>query len=520
MMETGLTIKNFNNRILSFLGRGFLLAFLFSLFSCFPKMASKKGELRFTLLDFGKQGFFFISQKPPQYGASFIQVSFQWEKKGTLKILKNKNFPGFLMEALNTSQGIYLFFPNHFGVYTLDLKVKEMIDYPQDYSFMDAKILEGKIHLLLKKEKKMALFVWDTIKKEWEKKKKGSTKPVKSWKELGNIVLRDKEFKNGRFLLWNTGAKEKKKEWFFFFIKKGEIFFRRGFHGKRDFSTTLKGNVYDLAFWNDQLLLIGEPKKEKGGLRFRTLAFNPHENRFQAREDLLFPLSLAPKFIKLFPKKSHVYLFFGTSRKVYLSFGTSHGFSKPIPVFQGYLLPFSPILQFLLSFFLFVFLGALGTHFFFRLFKKDAKSPQHLSEQPFFPIAPLWKRGLAFGLDLTLISSFLMLFFSPPADMDSIPLPLLFQMVAYYYLTCLPYFTLCEYFFGKTLGKALFGLKVITDHGKMNFSEAVIRNGCRLIDDNWAWLIGLIAIMLTPKRQRLGDLIAGTYVVEDRREMR
>lgn len=72
---------------------------------------------------------------------------------------------------------------------------------------------------------------------------------------------------------------------------------------------------------------------------------------------------------------------------------------------------------------------------------------------------------------------------------------------------------------GRTPGKRFTGLRVIRMGGRpVGFVASAIRNIVRLAD----WLpagygIGIVAIIASPRDQRLGDLAAGTVVVRERR---
>lgn len=78
----------------------------------------------------------------------------------------------------------------------------------------------------------------------------------------------------------------------------------------------------------------------------------------------------------------------------------------------------------------------------------------------------------------------------------------------------LVYFYLCDVTSGQTVGKALFKLRTVTLEGQIvSGRPAAGRTVLRLIDHG---LIGLISIMVTKRHQRLGDLAAGTHVVDAR----
>lgn len=77
------------------------------------------------------------------------------------------------------------------------------------------------------------------------------------------------------------------------------------------------------------------------------------------------------------------------------------------------------------------------------------------------------------------------------------------------------YHVLLEGRWGQTLGKRLLGIVVVREDGEpCTYAAATIRTGLRLVDAlPVAYLVGLVAIALTERHQRLGDLLAGTVVV-------
>jgi uncharacterized RDD family membrane protein YckC len=79
------------------------------------------------------------------------------------------------------------------------------------------------------------------------------------------------------------------------------------------------------------------------------------------------------------------------------------------------------------------------------------------------------------------------------------------------------YFFLLEGFWdGQTLGKKLFGIKVVKDTGEeCTIAASIIRNLLRIIDGLFYYVIGFIVMAATDKRQRLGDLAGGTVVVRE-----
>src|SRR5690606_3323320 len=75
---------------------------------------------------------------------------------------------------------------------------------------------------------------------------------------------------------------------------------------------------------------------------------------------------------------------------------------------------------------------------------------------------------------------------------------------------------------GKTIGKLIMGLRTVRDDGgPITFRHAVVRG---LV----AWLeiyltqgiVALVTALLTQRNRRLGDLAAGTFVINERQKMR
>lgn len=72
---------------------------------------------------------------------------------------------------------------------------------------------------------------------------------------------------------------------------------------------------------------------------------------------------------------------------------------------------------------------------------------------------------------------------------------------------------------GRTLGKRLTGLRVVSLSGALvGWRESLLRNLLRTVDSlPSGYFVGLVAIVLSPRGQRLGDLAAGTLVIRERR---
>ena len=76
------------------------------------------------------------------------------------------------------------------------------------------------------------------------------------------------------------------------------------------------------------------------------------------------------------------------------------------------------------------------------------------------------------------------------------------------------YGCLLEASVGATLGKALIGIRVVRMKHKNAFAASAIRNLMRIVDGFGLYLLGAVVAVCTRCRQRLGDLCAGTAVVE------
>ena len=73
---------------------------------------------------------------------------------------------------------------------------------------------------------------------------------------------------------------------------------------------------------------------------------------------------------------------------------------------------------------------------------------------------------------------------------------------------------LLEASFGATLGKALVGIRVVRTSQRSALAASAIRNLLRIVDGLGFYLVGAMVAGCSPCRQRLGDLCAGTAVVE------
>ena len=68
---------------------------------------------------------------------------------------------------------------------------------------------------------------------------------------------------------------------------------------------------------------------------------------------------------------------------------------------------------------------------------------------------------------------------------------------------------------GQTVGKRIVSIKTVQENGRpITLLQSAARNILRVLDNQFIGLIGLILILVTKRRQRIGDLVARTVVVK------
>ncbi|MFW6107603.1 MAG: RDD family protein [bacterium] len=131
-----------------------------------------------------------------------------------------------------------------------------------------------------------------------------------------------------------------------------------------------------------------------------------------------------------------------------------------------------------------------------------------------YELASWWRRAAAYLLDLLVIGAVLLALhsyvgLSGPAE-----------LVAAFFVIELLYFSLFEARAGRTFGKRVLGLIVISRNGGYpSGPEALLRNVVRAAD-TWpvTAIVGSMCVLNSRGSQRLGDMLAGTYVVREHSE--
>ena len=81
-------------------------------------------------------------------------------------------------------------------------------------------------------------------------------------------------------------------------------------------------------------------------------------------------------------------------------------------------------------------------------------------------------------------------------------------------LLAFAYYVVTEAGLGGSVGKLVVGLRVVDDEGcAIDWGQSIVRNLLRPIDFLFAYLVAAISVWTSPRRQRLGDRAAATFVV-------
>ena len=79
------------------------------------------------------------------------------------------------------------------------------------------------------------------------------------------------------------------------------------------------------------------------------------------------------------------------------------------------------------------------------------------------------------------------------------------------------YFLVLETYRGQTLGKMAVGIRVVDagTGGPPSFAAVLVRTLLRVVDGLASYLVAFVTVLLTRRRQRLGDRWGRTYVVRE-----
>jgi uncharacterized RDD family membrane protein YckC len=136
-----------------------------------------------------------------------------------------------------------------------------------------------------------------------------------------------------------------------------------------------------------------------------------------------------------------------------------------------------------------------------------------------FPIAPFHRRLFAWITDVLIMGSYLWVTGIIISNMLGSEWAYQFEwLYVLYFLPAFLYHLLLEIFLnGQSLGKRALRIKVITlEGGQPSISQYLIRWMFRTIDIGLFFLPGFFSIILSARAQRIGDMVAGTIVIDTR----
>lgn len=124
-------------------------------------------------------------------------------------------------------------------------------------------------------------------------------------------------------------------------------------------------------------------------------------------------------------------------------------------------------------------------------------------------LASFWRRLGAFSIDFVLIMGFILVFYFLGFLLGRFLVAFYILFESLIFLTPWTYLIGLEGAYGQTLGKRWFNIRVLNKEGiKPGFLRTLVRNISRIIDMPLAF-----TIFFTKKKQRIGDMFAGTVVV-------
>jgi len=147
------------------------------------------------------------------------------------------------------------------------------------------------------------------------------------------------------------------------------------------------------------------------------------------------------------------------------------------------------------------------------------KADEQMISTPLVSMNPanVWRRALAWFVDFVLWFGILGYIFALITNQTTSN-GFVLQGSSAVLLICVgfTYYFLTEAIWGATLGKAIFKIKVLKEDGqKISFKESLIRNLSRIIDMlPLFYIVGIMSITNSNKKQRVGDKLAHTIVVK------
>ena len=169
------------------------------------------------------------------------------------------------------------------------------------------------------------------------------------------------------------------------------------------------------------------------------------------------------------------------------------------------------------------FLAVFGFSALINRFKR----PVWTERETTYEFASLFRRFLATIIDnlVLLVPAAIMIavLMPKPEELAGHPFQLLamiFSVIFFIFVGGYLYHSLLEGLLGQTLGKKLCRIRVVkADFTPCSLSDGFLRNLMRIVDAFFSYLVAAVSLAATLKWQRLGDLVADTVVVKDRRRV-
>ncbi|WP_449621489.1 RDD family protein [Robertmurraya sp. Marseille-Q9965] len=149
----------------------------------------------------------------------------------------------------------------------------------------------------------------------------------------------------------------------------------------------------------------------------------------------------------------------------------------------------------------------------------EQETSLQLSQKDDLKYAGFWMRFWAYLLDLVVIGSVNRLLINPTfraLDLDLSAFSIFAPVTIATAITFYAYFVLMTKYFGQTLGKMVFGLKVVPLKGnRLSWGTILFREWIGRFISTTVWISYAIVAFL-PKKQGLHDLFSDTSVVHER----
>ncbi|MCC7568943.1 MAG: RDD family protein [Candidatus Methanofastidiosa archaeon] len=129
--------------------------------------------------------------------------------------------------------------------------------------------------------------------------------------------------------------------------------------------------------------------------------------------------------------------------------------------------------------------------------------------------AGLVQRAVALIIDQIIIGVALVVLIFAGVLSTSMSTGAVFAIMGVQWVLWLVYFTFLEGSSGQTIGKRFMNIRVISADGSdLSYAQALVRSLLRIVDSlPTLYILGIILVIVTRERQRLGDMVAGSVVI-------